>query len=71
MEVTRTNELQKILDFAKARTQAWYDAADRAAVRNEPVLATYYRNIGWKIENGREWLDDVVVTQPLPPRVTQ
>jgi hypothetical protein len=62
----RTAE-QKVLDHAINRTKAWEDAAQRAAIRNEPCLATYYRNQAWRIENGKEWLDDVIVTAPLAP----
>ena len=56
---------QKVLEYALARTKQWYEAADRAEIRNEPTLATYFRNQAWRIENGREWLDDITVTAPL------
>ena len=29
---------QKVLNFAITRTKAWYDAAERAEIRNEPAL---------------------------------
>jgi hypothetical protein len=60
--------IQLIAEFISARTQPWYEAADRAEIHNEPALAIYYRNQAWRIENGREWLDDVTVTAPLAPR---
>ena len=62
----RTAE-QKVLDHAINRTKAWEDAAQRAEIRGEPVLAMYYRNQGWRIANGKEWLDDVTVAAPQVP----
>ena len=70
MDKRQTAE-QKVLQHAANRTKAWHDAADRAAIRNEPWLATYYRNQAWRIENGKEWLDDVTVTAPLAPTVSR
>jgi hypothetical protein len=64
MESQRSTKEQKMIDFAIARTKAWHDAAQRAEIRNEPFLAMYYRNQAWRIENGKEWLDDVTVKQP-------
>ena len=66
----RTAE-QKVLDHAINRTKAWEDAAQRAEIRGEPVLAVYYRNQAWRIENGKEWLDDVTVAAPLAPTVSR
>jgi hypothetical protein len=60
--------LQRVLEIANERTKPWYDAADRAEIRSEPATAIFYRNIAWEIENGREWLDDVTVVEPLAPR---
>jgi hypothetical protein len=59
MESQRSTPEQKLLKFFAARTKPWYEAADRAEIRNEPVLATFYRNTAWRIEHGCEWLDDV------------
>jgi len=59
---------QKVLEFFAARTKPWYEAADRAEIRSEPALAIYYRNQAWRIENGKEWLDDVIVIAPLAPK---
>jgi hypothetical protein len=53
----RTAE-QKVLDHAINRTKEWEDAAQRAELRGESALAMYYRNQAWRIENGKEWLDD-------------
>jgi hypothetical protein len=58
---------QKVLQYAINRTKAWEDAAQRAEIRGEPVLAMYYRNQGWRIANGKEWLDDVTVKEPQVP----
>lgn len=71
MDTKRSTPEQKMLDFAIHRTKAWHDAANRAEIRGETSLAIYYRNQAWRIENGKEWLDDVSVTAPLPPRVSQ
>ena len=51
--------LQRVLEIANERTKPWYDAADRAEIRNEPATAIFYRNIAWEISHGYEWLDDV------------
>jgi hypothetical protein len=54
----RQDALQKVLVFAQQRAQAWLDAAVRAETRKEPALAIFFRNQAWRIENGRDWLDD-------------
>lgn len=59
MKDQRTTPEQKLLDYAIHHTKAWRDAAERAEIRGEPALAIYYRNMGWMIENGKNWLDDV------------
>lgn len=58
---------QRVLDYAIARTQAWEDAAQRAEIRGESATAIYFRNQAWRQANGKEWLDDVTVTEPLAP----
>ena len=63
MDKRQTAE-QKVLQHAANRTKAWEDAAERAAIRNEPWLAQYYRNIAWQISTGKEWLADVTVKEP-------
>lgn len=55
--------MQKLLEHADHRAKCWREAADRAEIRNEPALAIYYRNQAWRIENGREWLDDVKLAE--------
>ena len=67
MESQRSTPEQKVLEHAAARTRPWYEAANRAEIRNEPALAIYYRNQAWRVENGKEWLDDVTVADPLAP----
>jgi len=61
MESQRSTPEQKVQEWMRNRTKAWIDAAERAEIRNEPTLATYFRNQAWRIENGKEWLDDVTV----------
>lgn len=56
---------QKVMENSNTRAQAWHDAAARAEIRNEPWTARYFRNQAWRIENGKEWLDDITVTAPL------
>ena len=59
--ILRTGDLQEILDRADEQARGWYAAADRAEIRNEPALAIYFRNQGWCIANGRQWLDDITI----------
>ena len=61
MESQRSTPEQKVLEHADNRAQTWRDAADRADIRNEPVLATYFRNLAWQLQSGKNWLDDVAV----------
>ena len=60
MDKRQTAE-QKVLQHAANRTKAWDDAADRADLRNEPVLAMYYRNVAWEISTGKNWLDSAKI----------
>jgi len=64
MKSQRSTPERKILERADNAAQTWRDAADRADIRNEPVLAAYFRNQAWRIATGKEWLADVTVKEP-------
>jgi hypothetical protein len=60
----RTTPEQRVLEHADNRAQVWRDAADRASLRDEPILATIFRNAAWEISTGKNWLRDVATSRP-------
>jgi len=64
MTAAKTNEpMDVVLEYARQRAQGWIDAAERAELRDEPATALFFRNAAWRIQNGREWLNDVTVKE--------
>lgn len=64
MTAAKTNEpMDVMLEYARQRAQGWRDAADRAEIRNEPVLAIIYKNIAWEIFAGETWLDSMKIKE--------
>lgn len=47
-------------------------SAERLDIRGDHATAILFRNAAWKLEQGREWLDDVSVreTTQVPERTT-
>jgi len=38
-------------------------SAERLEIRGDSVSALLFRNAAWRLENGKEWLDDVNVLE--------
>ena len=59
---TTPNELQLLLEQTNKAAKEWHDMADRAEIHGNTASAIYYRNQAWRIENGREYIDDIIIT---------
>lgn len=45
------------------QAQALRDSAERFEIRGDIMTAQLFRNSAWRIENGREWLDDINIRE--------
>ena len=57
------DKLQTFLESANKEANLLRASADRLDIRGEHASALLFRNAAWRIENGREWLDDTQVKE--------
>ena len=57
------DKLQAFLESANKEANLLRASADRLDIRGEHASALLFRNAAWRIENGREWLDDIQVKE--------